>query len=79
VLRLAGGFVIGLGIAYALGLEGVARGSVIVQSAMPIAVFTYMFAAQYGNEPEEVAAMVFISTIISFITLPLLIGFVLSL
>lgn len=79
VVRLAGGFAVGFAIATLLGLEGAARGSVIIQSAMPIAVFTYMFAEQFGNAPEEVAAMVFISTIMSFISLPFLIGFVLSL
>jgi predicted permease len=79
LMRLGGGFVVGFAIATLLGLEGAARGSVIIQSAMPIAVFTYMFAEQFGNEPEEVAAMVFISTIISFISLPFLIGFALNL
>ncbi len=79
VLRLAGGLVVGMGIAYVLGLDGAARGSVIIQSTRPIAVFTYMFALRFDNRPEEVAAMVFISTILSFLTLPFLMAFVLSL
>ncbi len=78
VLRLAGGFVIAVGLTQVLGLEGAARGSVIIQSSMPVAVFSYLFAARYDNQPEDVAAMVFISTILSFLTLPFLMGFVLS-
>jgi len=79
VLRLVGGFAVGVAIAYLLGLEGAARGSVIIQSAMPVAVFTYMFAVRFDNRPEEIAAMVFISTLLSFALLPFLLGFVLSL
>ena len=79
VLRLAGGFGAGLAVVWALQLDGAARGSVIIQSSMPVAVLTYMFALRYNNQPEEVAAMVFISTIISFLTLPLLMAYVLSL
>jgi len=79
VLRVGGGFAAGVALTYVLGLEGAARGSVIIQSAMPMAVFTYMFAVRYDKQPEEVAAMVFISTILSFVTLPLLMAFVLGL
>ncbi len=46
---------------------------------MPVAVFNYMFALRYGNRPEEVAAMVFISTLMAFAALPFLMAFVLSL
>jgi malate permease and related proteins len=78
VLRLAGGFVIAVTVVWMLGLEGAARGSVIIQSTMPVAVFNYMFALRYGNKPEEVAAMVFLSTLLSFAVLPFLMAFVLS-
>lgn len=78
-LRLGGGFVVALGLTQVLGLEGAARGSVIIQSAMPVAVFSYLFALRYDNQPAEVAAMVFLSTVLSFLTLPLLMGFVLNL
>lgn len=79
VLRLAGGFLVALALVTILGLGGPARGTVIIQSSMPIAVFSYMFALRYDNRPDEIASMVFISTILSFATLPLLMAFVLSL
>lgn len=78
MFRLIAGFVVGVGIASALELEGPARGVVIIQSAMPTAVFTYLFAARAGTRPEEVGGIVVISTLLSFATLPLLLAFVLG-
>jgi predicted permease len=72
VLRLLGGFACGLAVAWAMGLEGPARGVLIVQSTMPVAVFNYLFAKAYNRRPDEVAGIVLISTAISFATLPLL-------
>lgn len=79
VFRVAGGFALGVAVAWLMGLEGPARGAVIVQSTMPAAVFSYLFAARYDNQPAEVAGIVFISTIFSFLTLPLLMAYVLHL
>lgn len=72
VFRLAVGFVIGWATAEALGMEGAARGVVILESTMPVAVFNYLFAVRYHSAPEQVAGMVVISTALSFATLPLL-------
>ena len=49
----------------------------IIQSAMPVAVFNYLFAQLHNNRPEEVAGMVVLSTALSFATLPLLLGVIL--
>ena len=43
-----------------------------MQSAMPVAVSSYLFAQQYERKPEEVAGMVVVSTAVSFVTLPLI-------
>jgi predicted permease len=72
LLRLLGGFACGAAVAWAFGLTGAARGVLIVQSTMPVAVFNYLFAMAYNRRPEEVAGIVLISTLISFATLPLL-------
>jgi predicted permease len=55
-----------------MGLEGTMRGVTILQSAMPVAVFNYLWALRYDNSPEEVAAMVLGSTVLAFLVLPLL-------
>ena len=72
LFRLAMGMSIGFAIAEVFGLEGAARAIVIIQSAMPVAVSSYLFAQQYKRRPEEVAGMVVVSTAISLVTLPLL-------
>ena len=66
------GVAVGFGIAHLFGLEGAARAIVSLQSAMPVAVSSYLFAQQYKRRPEEVAGMVVVSTVVSFVTLPLL-------
>lgn len=75
-LRLLMGFGVGVLLAWAFGLEGTARGVLILQSAMPVAVFNYLFAQRYNTNPPEVAGMVVISTILSFATLTPLLWFV---
>lgn len=72
LFRLAMGMSVGFAIAEVFGLEGAARAIVIIQSAMPVAVSSYLFAQQYKRRPEEVAGMVVVSTAISLVTLPLL-------
>lgn len=44
---------------------------------MLVAVFNYLFAELYRRKPEEVAGIVAISIVMSFVTLPLPILFVL--
>jgi predicted permease len=77
VLRLLLGFALGVAVAHLFRLEGAARGVLIVQSSMPVAVFNYLFAQRYRRAPEEVAGLVVISTALSFLTLPMLLWFVL--
>jgi predicted permease len=69
--RLVGGFAIGWLVATLLGLEGAARGVVVIQSGMPAAVLNYLFAVRYNNDPQEVASIVVISTVFSLVALPL--------
>jgi malate permease and related proteins len=77
VLRLGMGFVVGVLLAGLLGLQGVARGVMILQSAMPVAVFSYLFAVRFDRSPAEVAGTVVLSTLLSFLTLPALLWYVL--
>lgn len=79
LVRLVVGFLIALGIAELLGLSGVARGVLILQGAMPAAMFSYLFAARYDRAPDDVAGIVLLSTLFSVITLPLVVAWVLGL
>ncbi|PUA26621.1 MAG: transporter [Cellvibrio sp. 79] len=72
LIRVGGGLFFGFIVCELMGLTGVSRNVVLLQSAMPIAVFNYLLALRYGHKPEEVAAMVLVSTLIAFIGLPFL-------
>ena len=76
-VRLGGGFLIALAIAHVFDLPPMAAGVLIIQSSMPVAVFNFLFAQYYGRAHADVAAMVVISTGLSFLTLPLLAYYVL--
>ena len=75
--RIACGFALALALVEALGLEGTLRGTILIQSSMPVAVFSYLFAARYDRHPEDAAGAILLSTVISFITLPALVIFAL--
>jgi predicted permease len=70
--RLLIGFGVGVGVAELFGLEGVARGVLILDCAMPVAVINYLFAERYGRSANEVASTVVLSTLFSFATIPLI-------
>lgn len=77
LLRIGGGMAAGFAVAALLGLHGAERGVVVLQSSMPVAVFNYLFAHYFGNEPEEVAGLVVVSAAISFLVLPALLPVIL--
>lgn len=79
LMRLGAGFGVGLLLAHLLQLDNVAAGVVILQCSMPTAVFCYLFAQLYDRRPQDVAGAVMLSTLLSFITLPALLAFVLAL
>ncbi len=77
ILRLVMGFAVGYGLATLFGLEGVERGVLILECTMPVAVFNYLFSLRYERAHSHVAGMVLISTLLSFVTLPALLLFLL--
>ncbi len=74
--RLLIGFGVGTATALAFGLPPEAAGVLILQSSMPIAVFSYLLALRYGRRPEAVAGAVVQSTILGFVSLPVVIWLV---
>lgn len=78
-LRVLGGLALGGLAAWILDLEGIALGVVLLQAAMPVAIFNYLLALRYERNPQEVAATILMSTLLAFLVLPLLLVFVLPL
>lgn len=68
--------VVGVSAAWAtvwlLELDGVIAKVVLVQGAMPAAVFNYLLAVQYQRSPQAVAGMVVSSTLMSFLAVPVI-------
>jgi malate permease and related proteins len=78
LVRLGMGAAVGIGVAAALGLTGNLRAVLILQAANPVAVYNYFFAQRWGNEPEVVAGVVVLSTLLSILTVPLLLTWLLA-
>ena len=51
-------------------------GTLFLFGALPPAVLNFMFAERYQQEPEKVASIVIIGNGLSFVTLPLVLGYV---
>lgn len=75
ILRLGMGFGVGVLVSTIMGLTGIARGVLILQCSMPVAVFNYLLAERYRRNPKETAELVVVSTVLSLVTLPLILQF----
>lgn len=65
------GLLIGLPLAWALGLEGAARGQLLLFAALPPAVMQFMLAERYRQEPDKVAAMIMLGNALAVLFVPL--------
>lgn len=74
LLRLGLGCATGFALSALLGFEGMARGVLVLQCSMPIAVFNYLLAQRYERAPDEVAGAIVISTLLSLLLLPALLA-----
>jgi predicted permease len=74
-LRLIVGPILGLLLSLPFGLRGAARQGTVVETATPTAVTTTVLALEYQLEPSLITAVVFVSTILSPLTLTPLLAF----
>ena len=80
ICRVFFGPLIGLGIIKMFNLSGFAAGVFLIQCAMPSAVLTYLIGSMYSPKKivDSIASMIVVSTIMSFITLPIVVFFALK-
>lgn len=71
-IPLAAGIAWGIGTL--LALPPMALSILVLQMSMPVAVFNYLFAQKAGREPEYTASLVFCSTLLSLVYLPILLA-----
>ncbi len=65
------GLAIGIPLAWALGLEGAARGQLLLFAALPPAVVQFMLAERYHQEPDKVGAMIMLGNALAIVFVPL--------
>lgn len=71
LIRIVGGFFLGLLAATLFGMEGLERTVIVVASALPSAVFTSVLPMRYGVPSDYAGPIVLLSTLISILTIPL--------
>lgn len=69
--------VIGFGVAELMQLDGVARGVLIIQTVVPVAVFNYLLAVRHERDSTETSGMILVTHIASVIYLPVVLGLLL--
>ncbi len=69
---------VGFGIATLFGLEGVARGVLIIETAAPVAVFNFLMAIRHNRDSVEVSGLILVTHLSAIFYLPILLGVLLS-
>jgi len=80
LIRMILGPIIGLLLIYYFNLDGFAAGVLLIQCSMPSAVLNYLVASIYSPKKiiDSVASTIVVSTLMSFITIPIVVFFALK-
>ena len=78
--RVIIGPIIGFSLIKFFNLTGFAAGVLLIQCSMPSAVLTYLVGSMYSPKKvvDSIASMIVVSTIISFVTIPIVVFFALK-
>ena len=68
---------IAVGIAALFQLEGVARGVLIIETVVPVAVFNYLLAVRDGRDSSEVSGLILVTHVASIAYLPIVLAMLL--
>ena len=73
--RVIVGPIIGFGLIKVFNLSGYAAGVLLIQSAMPSAILTYLIASMYSPKKivDNISSMIVVSTLMSLITVPIIV------
>lgn len=76
-IRTGIALVVGFFIAELFSLEGVVRGVLIIETAVPVAVFNFLLAIRHNRDSAEVSGLILVTHLSAIVYLPLLLGFLL--
>ncbi|MBK5205671.1 MAG: AEC family transporter [Polaromonas sp.] len=65
------GLAVALPLVWLLGLEGAAKGQLLLFAALPPAVMQFLLAERYHQEPEKVATMILLGNALALVFVPL--------
>ncbi|MEK6223488.1 MAG: AEC family transporter, partial [Thermodesulfobacteriales bacterium] len=77
-MRVLVGVMAGVLVVWLFKLEGIVAQVVILQSAMPPAVFNFVLAEKYNQDSKTVASIILAGTILSIITTPIILAFLMK-
>jgi hypothetical protein len=75
LFKMGIGLIIAIALVAIFSLTGIPKNILILQAAMPSAVFTMILAHKYKRDSDLVASIVLLSTLFSLITIPLILWF----
>jgi len=78
LVRTAVALIVGFWVAGVFGLEGVARGVLIIETAVPVAVFNFLLAIRHNRDSVEVSGLILVTHLSAVVYLPILLGFLLA-
>ena len=75
IARVILGPVVGLTLIYLFNLNGIAAGVLLIQCSMPSAILNYLVGSMYSPKTviDSIASTIVVSTILSFITIPIVV------
>ena len=77
LIRTGVAIFVGFSVAAVFQLEGVARGVLIIEATVPVAVFNFLLAHKHGRDSSEVAGLILITHIAALFYLPIILHIVL--
>jgi len=79
VARVVIGPIVGFAIIKTFNLSGIAAGVLLIQCSMPSAVLNYLVGSIYSPKKvvDNIASMIVVSTVLSFITIPIVVYYAL--
>jgi predicted permease len=70
-LRIGAGFAIAFVFTSIIGISGIERNVIVICAAMPAKITTFPIASKFGSNSDHVSMTIFLSTVISVVTTPL--------
>jgi len=77
MVRTVVALIIGFAIASLFGLQGVARGVLIIETVVPVAVFNFLMAVKHNRDSVEVSGLILVTHLSAIVYLPVLLGILL--